>query len=176
MRAARELLLEVGYVGITFRDIAARAGVSKPAVYRRWPTKAGVVFAAVFGRTRSREDPDTGSLAEDLRESYSWVIEEFTAPEAAAALPGLTADLAGDPQLAALVRQTIVDPEYERVRVALRRGQQRGEVRDDVDLTLIVDAFTGTAFTRATLLDRPVDAHFGERLVDLLVRGLAPRA
>jgi len=51
----------------------------------------------------------------------------------------------------------------------------RGEIRAGADLTLAIDAFTGTAPTRGLLLGRPVDHSFGERLVNLIVNGLAPR-
>jgi AcrR family transcriptional regulator len=175
MRAAQELLLDVGYAGLSMDVVAARAGVSKPAIYRRYPSKGALVFAAVFGKTMRRDDPDSGSLTDDLKEAYSWAVEEFSAPEAIAALPGLMADLTAHPQLAALVRGLVVEPEYERVRTMLERAQQRGEIRQDVDLTLVIDAFTGTGLTRVLLLDRPVDRDFGERLVDLIVYGLAPR-
>jgi hypothetical protein len=90
-------------------------------------------------------------------------------------VPGLLAELAASPELAELVRHQVVEPEYARVRAALQRGQERGEIRDDVDLELVIDAFTGTALARVTLLDHPVDRAYGERLVDLLVEGLAPR-
>jgi len=175
LNAARQLLLDVGYAGVSMEAVAARARVGKPTLYRRYPTKASLVFEAVFGKTKTNPDPDTGNLVDDLREAYSWAVDEFAAPEAHAALPGLLADLSADPQLAQLVRTLVIEPEYTRVHAALERAQRRGEIRADADLTLVIDAFTGTALTRVLLLDHPVDQAFGNRLVDLLVNGLAPR-
>jgi len=175
LTATRQLLLDVGYAGLTMEAIAAGARVGRPTLYRRYPTKAALVFEAVFGKTKTHPDPDTGNLVDDLREAYSWAVEEFAAPEARVALPGLLADLSANPQLAQLVRTLVIEPEYTRVHAALERAQRRGEIRADADLTLAIDAFTGTALTRIMLLGHPVDQAFGERLVDLLVHGLAPR-
>jgi AcrR family transcriptional regulator len=175
LTATRELLCELGYAGMSIDAVAARAEVGKPTIYRRYPNKAALVFEAVFGRTKTKPDPNTGNLVEDLREAYSWVIEEFAAPESRAALPGLVAEIAASPQLANLVRALVLDPEYARVHTALERAQQRGEIHPDADLTLAIDAFTGTALTRVLLPSRPVDHSFGEQLVDLIVNGLAPR-
>jgi AcrR family transcriptional regulator len=172
--ATRELLLEVGYAALSMAAVAARAGVSKPTLYLRYPNKVALVFEAVFGRTKSREIPDSGSVVADLHESYQWAVEEFAAPEARAALPGLLAEIAASPELAETVRRTIVDPEYARVQSVLERGQSRGQIREDVDLELVIDAFTGTAQARATLLEHPIDQEYGARLVDLIVQGLRP--
>lgn len=145
LTATRELLTEIGYSGISIDAVAARAGVGKPTVYRRYSNKTALVFEAVFGKTKAQTDPDTGSLASDLREAYRWAVEEFAAPAARAALPGLIADLAANPQLAELVRTQVIGPEYARVRAALERARERG------------------------------DHAFGDRLVDLIINGLAPR-
>ena len=48
LRAAAELVVEVGYADLTIAAIAARAGTSKPAIYRRWPSKAHLVHEAAF--------------------------------------------------------------------------------------------------------------------------------
>jgi AcrR family transcriptional regulator len=172
--ATRELLREVGYAALSMGAVAARAGVSKPTLYLRYPNKVALVFEAVFGRTKSREIPDSVNVVADLHEAYQWAVEEFASPEARAALPGLLAEIAASPELAATVRRNIVDPEYARVRSVLQRGQERGQLREDVDLELVIDAFTGTALARATLLEHPVDQEYGARLVDLLVQGLRP--
>jgi AcrR family transcriptional regulator len=174
--ATRRLLIEEGYAALSMEAVAGLAGVSKPTLYLRYSNKALLVFEAVFGKTKSRAVPDSGSVVDELREAYSWAVDEFAAPEARAALPGLLGELAARPELARLVREAVIEPEYARVRAALERGQERGEIRRDVDLELVIDAFTGTALARVGLLDHPVDRAYGDRLVDLLVEGLRPAA
>lgn len=69
LQAAWDELTERGYAQLTVESVAERAGTSKPVLYRRWSTKADLVFAAiqyVSQRTRRRTVPDTGSLRGDL--------------------------------------------------------------------------------------------------------------
>ena len=68
LAAARELVAEQGYEPVSIEQIAARAGVHKTTVYRRWPTKARLVMDAVEDMSAERVPvPDTGALASDLR-------------------------------------------------------------------------------------------------------------
>ena len=175
LTATRELLLEVGYAAVTIEAVAARAGVGKPTVYRRHPSKTALVFEAVFGQTQTRPMPEQGEITADLREAYGWAVDEFSSPEARAAVPGLLADLSSDRRLLDLVRQLVIEPEVGRVREALHAAQERGEIRDDADLDLAVDVFIGTALARTTVIDRPVDHAYGDALVDLVMYGLATR-
>src|SRR5580692_6587401 len=68
LRATVELLAETGYPGLLVSAIAQRARTSKPAIYRRWPSKAHLVHEAVFPIGPATALPDTGSLAGDVRE------------------------------------------------------------------------------------------------------------
>jgi AcrR family transcriptional regulator len=173
LSATRELLLEVGYAHLAMEAVAARAGISKPTLYLRYPTRAVLVFEAIFGKTKARATPNTGSIRTDLYEAYDWAVEEFSAPEARAAIPGLLAEVAASAELAQQVRTVVIGPEYERVRARIEHAQRRGEIRQHVDLDLVIDAFIGTALARVTLLDHAVDHAYGQRLVDLLLDGIA---
>ncbi len=169
--AAAELLGEVGYTSLTMEAVAARAGVSKPTLYLRYPSRAVLVFDAIFGKTKGLDIPDHGDIRAELRETYRWAVDEFSAPEARAAIPGLLAEVGSAPELARLVRTVAVEPEYGRVRSMLERARARGQIRADADLDLMIDVFIGTALARVTLIDHPLDHDFGDRLVDLLLDG-----
>ncbi|MDR3664483.1 MAG: TetR/AcrR family transcriptional regulator [Mycobacterium sp.] len=173
--AARELLREVGYAGLTMDAVAARAHVTKPTVYLRYPSKGALVFEVLLGKTKALKDPDSGDLRTDLYSAYQAGVDEVAAPEARAALPILLAELSTSPELARLVQSRVLGPEYQRVRTLLEQAQDRGEIRTDVDLRLIIDAFFGTALARAILLGGPLDHRFSTELVDLLIGGMAPR-
>jgi AcrR family transcriptional regulator len=175
LTAARELLLEVGYPGLSMEAVAARAGVSKPTLYLRFPTKGALVFEVVLGKTKALEMPDTGDLRADLRATYEAGVDEVAAPEARAALPILLAELSASPELARIVQSRVLGPEYHRVRNLLEQARQCGEIRSDVDLRLVIDAFFGTALARAIILGGPLDHDFSATLVDLLINGMAPR-
>src|SRR6516165_9256026 len=80
LRATVELLAETGYSGLLVSAIAERAGTSKPAIYRRWPSKAHLVHEAVFPIGEATEIPDTGSLPGDLREMVWRTMNVLTTP------------------------------------------------------------------------------------------------
>ncbi|ANY07770.1 TetR/AcrR family transcriptional regulator [Pseudonocardia sp. HH130630-07] len=174
LSATRDLIAEVGQRGLSMEAVAARAGVSKPTLYLRYASKALLITEALFGQSKAREMPDSGRVREDLLEAYRWGVAEFDAPEARAALPAMLAEMTTSPELLRLVRAQVVDPEYARVRALLARAQERGEVRDGVDLDLVLDVFLGVVLARATVLDRPLDDAFAERMVDLVINGLRP--
>ncbi|MBW4720199.1 TetR/AcrR family transcriptional regulator [Saccharothrix obliqua] len=131
--AALALLDEVGYDALTLDAVATRAGVSRPALYRRWPTKLHLV-AHVVAEQVPMTDPDTGSarqdllvLAESLVRGLSWVLLAVHAE--ARRVPGvLDGFLAGRHALVAEV---------------VRRGVARGELRADVDPVLVRDLLFG---------------------------------
>src|SRR5690348_8144381 len=99
LHATVELLGTCGYFDLSVDAIAKRAATSKPAIYRRWPSKAHLVHEAVFPISEATELPDTGSLAGDMREMVRRSTSLLTTPAARAAMPGLLAEMATDPTL-----------------------------------------------------------------------------
>jgi len=103
LRSTVDLLGETGYAELSVDAIARRAGTSKPAIYRRWPSKAHLVHEAVFPLSDATDLPDTGSLAGDVREMVRRTVTVLTTPAARAALPpseiplGLVTAVAGGP-------------------------------------------------------------------------------
>ncbi|MGW6379110.1 helix-turn-helix domain-containing protein [Rhodococcus sp. NPDC055112] len=92
LAAARELLTEAGWDQTTMVAIAERAGVGKPALYRRWPSKTHLVFEAIFGWVDDAPPvADAVDPAEWIRRSCAYTLELFGRPEVKAALPGLLA-------------------------------------------------------------------------------------
>ena len=99
LTAAADLVQKVGYADLTIAAIAERAGTTKPAIYRRWPSKAHLVHEAVFPSGEPTLMPHTGSIAGDLREMLRRTADVWTAPAARAAMPGLMAEISADPTL-----------------------------------------------------------------------------
>ena len=102
LRAAAELVVEVGYADLTIAAIAERAGTSKPAIYRRWPSKVHLLHEAAFPAedepavaARHRVAAPT-TCAEMLRRTSA----AFADPVARAITPGLMAEIAADPDAA----------------------------------------------------------------------------
>jgi len=131
LTAAWAELLEVGYPKLTMDNVAARAGTSKPVIYRRWPTKAKLVFAALAHHAPSpKADIDTGSLRGDLLELLSRGTEALRrAP--GDTLPGLIAETFGQPDVFERLRRRDQDEVVDLIRPFLTRAVERGELRTD---------------------------------------------
>lgn len=98
LTAAMELLGDAGYVRLTMDQVAARAGVSKPTLYLRWPNKVALVADAIGHRARPVPDvPDTGSLPWDMRTFLRAVLRSKSA--VAKAVGAASGEIASNPEL-----------------------------------------------------------------------------
>ncbi|OJZ70284.1 TetR family transcriptional regulator [Mycobacterium paraffinicum] len=172
LSATVELLTETGYAGLLVSAIAERAGTSKPAIYRRWPSKAHLVHEAVFPIGSATELPDTGSLPEDLREMVRRAMLFLTTPAARAALPGLVGEMASDPTLHSALLERFAGVIGGGLAELLDRAARRGEVRPDVTATELTDAIAG--ITLMGLLTRVAELDDGwiDRTTTLLLKGI----
>src|SRR6185312_6603859 len=107
-RAVRELVAETGYPGMTMSGIAARAGVGKAALYRRYRSKAELAFAVLVHDDSPRPVIDTGSLRGDLTRVAEVLVETLSRPLVQASTPGLLADLEAHPDIVARIQQTFL--------------------------------------------------------------------
>jgi len=154
LEAALELLAEVGYDRLTIAGVAARAGVGKATIYRRWPSKLALVIGA-FSQLPMVASPNTGNLVDDLTElleSFARIVE--TTP-LAQALPILAGECAHDPELSKLLTPQIVERREPLIRV-LRRAVSRSELPPDIDLEAAADVIVGPIVTRMVFTRSPV--------------------
>jgi AcrR family transcriptional regulator len=172
LTATATLVRKHGYAEVSIDAIAAAAGTTKPAIYRRWPSKAHLVHEAVFAGADLLGLPDTGTLVHDVREMLRRIAAAFTTREARAALPGLVGEIAADATLHAALLSRFA-PVFDELATRLEAARRRGEIRDDVDATAVVELLTGVVL--GTVLLRSVDAlddPWIERSADLVTRGL----
>jgi AcrR family transcriptional regulator len=172
LRATVELLAETGYSGLLVSAIAERAGTSKPAIYRRWPSKAHLVHEAVFPIGAATEIPDSGALWYDLREMVRRTMAVLTTPAARAALPGLVGEMAADPTLLSALLERFDDIITGGLAERLERAAARGEVRADITAAELASAMAG--ITLLSLLTRPTDLDdaWVDRTTILLLKGI----
>ncbi len=169
--ATQELLLEVGYAKLTVDAIAARAGVGKAAIYRRYATKQEMTFAAAIHDLTLEPPPDTGSLRGDLVALIEDIVSSLANGPAAAAVPGLLADIHGDPALTARFLNTFVALERTYIVGVLKRAQGRGEIGDVPDPDLVHALLLGTVFASLFLLGVGSDG-LAQRLAALVAAAL----
>ena len=129
LEAAWQELQTHGFAALTFDGVAARAGTSKPVLYRRWPTKTDLVLAAVghAGLFERTPQPDTGSLRGDVLAS----LRSFNAKRAdfVTAIGLLLANIASETGLSpAALRERLLGDRVSSGAVFLERAVQRGEI------------------------------------------------
>lgn len=172
--AAVALTREIGYDAVTMDGIAARAGVGKTTVYRRWSSKELLVTEAIGRIVRSFPVPRTGSLEGDLLQLMLQAIAMYRDPASLALLSGLVAAMARSTPIAEAVRRGFVASWREAVRSVLTRGVARGDLRADTDVELALDLLGGPPFYRFLITGTAIDERLARALVATLLRGFAP--
>jgi len=142
------LLGECGFGAMTMEGIAERAGVGKPAIYRRFTDKAALVEAVIGWQLPELELPDRGDTRAEL-----WEAVRKGLPSDGVGylrlIGGLVAEEAHHPELIAAFRTNLLTPRREIVIALIERGKQRGDVAAEVDPEAAVDAMLGSYLARA---------------------------
>lgn len=172
--AARRLLARDGYDQVSIEAIAREADVSRPTVYRRWPSKAHLVFDAVFGAAEGGDAlASSGDFEADLRRFVTGVFDFWRSPEVAAAALGILADRHRDPDLFIRTQQLLDEETRTAFGELVRAGIEQGALDDGVDVEIVYDALVGTSFYIAQVLSPDTVDDVADRLCTLLLRGAA---
>jgi len=170
--ATVDLLTTDGYQALSFEAVAARAGVGKRTIYRRWKSKGALVGAAYTEMVQRRHpDPDTGDAVKDLRLLLRRLFTSVQVPGVTAALRSMVAEAQLDPDFATELRR-FVESRREVVRTILRRGIERGQLRADLDPDTAIDLVFGPYWYRLLIAHAPLDSRFAATLVDHMLRGI----
>jgi AcrR family transcriptional regulator len=170
LQATLELLAEIGFYGLTVEGVAARAGVGKATIYRRWPSKLPLVIEAMRGLP-DLPCPDTGTLVDDLEQLLTSFVEILTATPLAHVLPSLAGERNRDRDLASAMDEYVTE-RRQPIRNVLERARQRGEIRDDLDVELAIDLIMGPVVTRLFFTGGVVTTDEVAPMVALALSGL----
>src|SRR5512140_1933397 len=148
LTATVDLLAERGLAAMSIEEVAARAGVGKTTIYRRWPSKG------LLARVRAVTQTAMGPM-----------------------LTGLIAEAQHDPELRGAWRDRVLEPLRQQHRVMLDRAIARGEIAASVDRDVVLDLFFGAAEHRLLLGHLPRTGEFITEVVDAILTGVArPKA
>ncbi|MFI5782408.1 TetR/AcrR family transcriptional regulator [Nocardia sp. NPDC051570] len=171
--AAFTELAEVGYGKLSMEAVARRAGVSKPTLYRRWPSKQQLVLALIAEvAVTAAETPDTGTLRGDLRAFLEVTAAGLAHPLAARIIPDLLAEAVRTPALAEALGTGLGEQRRERVAELLRRGIERGELPGDLNIELALDFTVAPLFWRQTLRGGTTDPGYLDELTEMVLHAL----
>lgn len=148
LSATLTLLDEIGYRALTIEAVAARAGVGKTTIYRRWSSKLELVIEAVGEMRPPLPTEDTGSLQGDFLAFQRGQISRVAAGPMPRIAPRLLAESVSDRELHEAVQRELIDPIRTAIGEVLQRGVDRGELRADLDLELATDVVHGTVVYR----------------------------
>ena len=175
LQATLELIAERGVHEFLTEDVAARAGVGKGAIYRRYRSKDELVTAAIAAAVSEEiAVPDTGSTRADLLALMREAVQLYRGSLAGRLMPNLIGAMAQKPELARSVREGFLAARRSALAQVLRRGVERGDLRADLDLELALDVLGGPLFYRLLVTGGPIDEQLAEGVADLILRGFAP--
>jgi AcrR family transcriptional regulator len=174
LAATADLLADRGYAGVSIDAIAAKAGTTKAAIYRRWPSKAHLVHEAAFPEGEDFGFPSTGSLAGDVHLMVRGVVVVLSTPLARAAIPGLMLEFGSDPALHQRLLERLRTTVWEAMNQRLAEAISAGEVHPDVDAGVFIDALAGSAIFAIFTRPEPLDDTWIERTAELLLSGIQP--
>jgi AcrR family transcriptional regulator len=174
LRAACDLVRERGFAALTIEGIASRAGVGKTTIYRHWPNKAAVVMDALLTETDRRIPvPDTGSVRDDLRQQMLGVVNVLGDPADGGVYVALLAEAQRDTTLAAAIREQFIATRRAQTTSTLERGIARGELPDDLNRDVVIDALYGALYYRLLVRHAPVVPAYIEQVIDLVLPSVA---
>ncbi len=174
LAAARRLVVERGYAGASIEAIAAAAGVGRPAIYRRWPSKAHLIHAAIYPMLDKPAEP-AESVEEQTKALIEGSVALFGDAATRAAVPGLISETRADPQL----RDALVTGQVGPIRAELARRVQDGIdadlVRRGVDADTLLDVIAGAAIFALCVRDVEDQEALAAAITDIVLNGILPR-
>ncbi|GGK46174.1 TetR family transcriptional regulator [Planomonospora parontospora subsp. parontospora] len=180
IEATLDLISEsVSLSELSIEAVAARAGVGKTTIYRRWSSKEDLVVDALATLKAPIPPLEGRTVREDLA-VYLEVIGREACDVRSRCVMNIAMNEAGrHPQLVERIRQAVIKPRREALGALLRRGIETGELRPDLDLPVAMATVVGSMmwYVKSAgfggVEEHPED--LVERMVDHLMAGLAPR-
>src|SRR6195256_901894 len=176
LRAALELGGELGFDGLTIEGIAARSGIAKTTIYRRWRNVGAIVMDAFLADTTRLAPIQTRATARESLTASMRLLGRAYRGRLGKILRPLLGKAQTDENLREAVRTRWVEPRRQVAREIVRRGIQSGELRPGLDPDVVLDALYGPFYHRllvpynnGAISDRFIDA-----LVDTVFGGLEP--
>ena len=173
--AALSLFAESGPDGLCMEKVAARAGVGKATIYRRWHNKEDLLLDAMAALKAPLPEPAGQSVRDDLVELLGVLCQDAADPRRAREFALLLGEGAKYPRLMARYVETVVEPRRDVIRSVLRRGVASGELRAGTDIDAALFMLIGAVLARGRFDPESIPSGYAERIVDELLAGLAQR-
>jgi AcrR family transcriptional regulator len=161
--AALAELGQRGYAALSIDQVAARAGVNKTTIYRRWPTSESLLADALANAVDTAVPvPDTGAVDTDLRQFARSIVDILTSDAGKAAAPALFSDAARVPQIAQ-IKQDLFAGRHKLAAPIAERAIRRGELPADTDPREVIGLAAAPIYYRLLVTGEPIDYAVADR-------------
>ena len=168
LAAARALLERGGLTAVTIEAIAAKAGVSRPTIYRYWPNAPAVAMAAFLEASRAPAAKTSRSPLAALRAQLHAVADAFAAP-AGRSVAAMVAAAQSETELAKAFRNEFIARNRDAARLMLERCISERLVVPPADIDLALDLVFGPLFYRLLMGHAPITRGFVDQLLDAVI-------
>ncbi|MCL4552690.1 MAG: TetR/AcrR family transcriptional regulator [Candidatus Marsarchaeota archaeon] len=172
--ATLELLAENGYRGTSLDAVAERAGVGKPTVYRRWPSKQDLVVAALERYADIEAAPYSGNARERVAQFMEewWLLavhpDKTTVTRV---LASILSDVQRYPELREAIHRGLLSSRHTQMHRLLQSGIDSGELQPDLDVDLVVDLLFSPLLVRRLVSGGPMSPNAARKIVDIIFDG-----
>jgi AcrR family transcriptional regulator len=176
MRATLEVAQEAGYAKLSIEGVAARAGVGKHTVYRRWPSKGLLFLDSLLSLNEPVLDLSyTGDVMADLRRQIYAAVDLLASPPWGPLYQALVGEAQHDPAVAAGLNERFIRPQEEKTIARLAAAQEQGQVSSDFDLDLAMAILSGPLYFRFLITQESVTHDYVDRMLEALFVGMGPK-
>jgi AcrR family transcriptional regulator len=176
LRAVGDVLLAEGIADLTFERVARLSGVSKTTLYKWWPSRGALALDGFFHVVEDTlAFDDTGDIRADLISQLRAFVHLTTQTPGGKVLTQLIGQAQTDGELSTAFKSLYSSERRRLAGERLRRAQEQGQLRADVDLRVVIDQLWGAIYNRLLVPDEPVTDDFILALVNNILDGIAPR-
>jgi AcrR family transcriptional regulator len=173
LKTAIDLVFDIGFRAVSIESIAAKSGVAKTTIYRRWPNKAAVVMDAFMMRIGSETlFPTTEKVTDSIRLQMRTMAKAFRSRDGAL-VRALLAEAQFDAELATAFRERWTLPRRKMALAVFHEAVRRGELRPDIDLETTIDLLYAPMYYRLQMGMGPLSEAYIDGLFKHAMNGLA---
>lgn len=172
LKATLQELAEHGFDKMSIDGVAARTGVGKPSIYRRWPNKPALATAAITLLVAQEGPASTGDLVTDLSRQLLSAHRNLERSGSVPMVGLMLAEIRRHPEFIATYRERLLEPRRATLRSLLETARREGRIREDADIESAILVLIGSVFVR-DLAGEPFDEEWATSAVRLVVEALS---
>ncbi|HVC03120.1 MAG TPA: TetR/AcrR family transcriptional regulator [Candidatus Acidoferrales bacterium] len=173
LTAARALLIEEGFASLRLEHVAARAGVGKATIYRRWASKEALAQDLLTQLAGPHiEVADSGSTRDELLAAVTNPMRAVIETDFGPVIKAMLSQIASNPRVGDPFRASIVEARRGEITKVIQRGIARGDLRPDADPGVATELLVGPVYFRL-MFGGVLDLDFADQVVDSVLRGFS---